>query len=153
MPLKSGKLTNRERAFVGRCVEAGDPVAAARAVGYAQPAAAANQLMARPAVAEEVRKREAERITNDLLPLAVERVERVLRDDKAEYRHVLAAAKLVWDRALGAENGQIQKEPHEMTADELAARITRLRQRQAELAGAAIDVTPQIETSDEGVFD
>lgn len=143
MPSQTGRMTAKERTFIDKRVALGDDVAAAQAAGYAYPHQAAKQLNERPAIAAEVRKREAERITNDLLPLAVDRVERILRDDKAEMRHVLTAAKMVWDRSLGAEAGALQKEPHEMTADELAERVAQLRQRQAEIAGEARDVTPE----------
>lgn len=147
--------TRQEARFAEAVVSTNNPVFAASAAGYAQPPSAATKLMARPTVIAEIRRVESERLFGQLLPAALDLLQRVLTDDKENSRTRVAAAKIVLDRTLGAADlAADAKEPHEMTADELAARILRLRQRQAELAEGARDVTPAGEEPDEGgVFD
>lgn len=142
MPRKSGKATARERRFVETMAASGDPVYSAHKAGYASPASAAVQLPQRPAIAAAIRAKELARVTNDLLPLATDRVEQILNDPKENSRVVLAAAKMVWDRSFGDQGAGDGKEPHEMTADELQERIARLRDQQRAIADGAKDVTP-----------
>lgn len=149
---RPNKPNKREARFIEAYVETGSREYAGTVAGWHDPARAATRALERPVVAEQVAKRERERITNDLLPLAVDRVERILRDDKESTRTVLAAAKLVFDRALGADAGQVQKQPHEMTADELAEQLDRLRARQHDIAESARDVTPTPEEPDPGAI-
>lgn len=152
MPIKSGKQTSKERAFIEHAVALGDPVAAARLAGYAQPSAAAVQNMQRPAVVSEVKRRQEERMTNELLPAAVDLLHHVLTDATENTRNRIAAAKIVVDRTIGAQMDGNAKEPHEMTADELAERMAQLRQQQAALADQARDVTPPDEGQDSDAF-
>ena len=151
---RKAAVNPQEKKFAEVFAATGDATAAAKVAGYAQPRTAASRLVTRDLVLDEVRRVQTERLYGELLPAAIGLLHQVLLNDKEQTRNRIAAAKIVVDRTLGAADAAADaKEPHEMTADELAARIARLRQRQAELAGAAIDVTPQIETSDEGVFD
>ncbi|AUQ95960.1 hypothetical protein PhaeoP66_03218 [Phaeobacter inhibens] len=142
MPRKSGKRTGRERVFVEHMAASGDAVYSATQAGYAHPPSAAVQLSQRPAIAAAIKRKELDRVTNDLLPLATDRVEKILKDPKENSRVVLAAAKLVWDRSFGGQDGDGSKEPHEMTADELQNRIAQLRDIQTALANGAKDITP-----------
>ena len=154
MPRKSGKATARERVFVDTMAASGDPVYSAHKAGYASPASAAVQLPQRPAIAAAIKAKEHARVTNDLLPLATDRVEQILNDPKENSRVVLAAAKMVWDRAFGEQGASEGKEPHEMTADELQERIARLRDQQRAIAEDAKDVTPETEQDEnkDGAF-
>ena len=157
-PGRPAKATPPERVFAERYAATGDAVYSAAKAGWAHPPSAATRALQRPAVIAEVRRVQAERLNDELLPAAIDLLHRVITDETEQTRNRIAAAKIVVDRTLGAADAAADaKEPHEMTADELAARIARLRQRQAELAGAAIDVTPQIEAEPEagsdGVFD
>lgn len=150
--------TKQEKVFAEAYADSGNGCLAAQAAGYAVPRTAASKLLARPLVVAEVRRIQTERLNNELLPAAIGLLQRVLTDETEQTRNRIAAAKIVLDRTLGAADAAADaKEPHEMTADELAARIARLRQRQAEIAGAAQDVTPpQIDADpapDPGVFD
>ena len=143
MPSKRGTLTPKERAYVAKAAQVGEGEAAAHMAGYKFPAQAAQQLAQRPAVVSEVKRLQSERLNNDLLPLAVDRIEKILKSDKANPRDHIAAAKLVFDNTIKAGDGANEKEPHEMTADELAERISRLRQEQDAIANGAKDVTPE----------
>ena len=145
MPLKSGKLTAKERVYRDAVIASGDPVYAAKEAKFAHPHVAASKLQANPAVQAAIKVKEQERLTNVLLPLATDRVEKILRDEKENSRVVLQAAKMVWDRTLGENDGDKGKEPHEMTADELQERIARLRDQQRAIAEDAKDVTPKAE--------
>jgi hypothetical protein len=154
MPRKSGKATARERVFVDTMAASGDPVYSAHKAQYSHPPSAAVQLMKRPAVVAAVKQRELARVTDELLPLATDRVEQILRDPKENSRVVLQAAKMVWDRTLGDPDSDKGKEPHEMSADELQERISRLRDQQAAIAEQARDVTPEPEQDEnsDGAF-
>ena len=155
---RKAAATAQEQVFAAAFADTQNGTIAAQVAGYAVPRTAAPKLLARPLVLAEIKRREAERLHGELLPAAINLLHKVLTDETEQTRNRIAAAKIVVDRTLGAADAAADaKEPHEMTADELAARIARLRQRQAELAGAAIDVTPQIEdsadASSDGVFD
>lgn len=142
MPLKSGRETKKEKAFKREMVALDDPVRAARLAGYVNPYSAAQELMNRPQIAGDILREQNERLTTVLLPKATNRLEKILDDDTAGARAHIAAAKLVYDNTLRAGDNSNGKEPHEMTADELAERIARLRQQQADIAHGAKDVTP-----------
>lgn len=140
--MNKGKFTRKQVKAIAGAVASGDMVEGARRAGYANPYVAANQLSKIPDVVAEVRKQQTERMNNDLLPAAVDLLHKVLTDETEQTRNRIAAAKIVLDRTLGANDGVEGKEPHEMTADELANRIATLRARQGELASGAIDITP-----------
>lgn len=136
-------MTAKELRYIEAAAQVGEGETAARIAGYAAPSVAAAQLAQRPAVVSEVKRMQTERLNNDLLPLAVDRIEKILKSDKANPRDHIAAAKLVFDNTIKAGDGANEKEPHEMTADELAERISRLRQEQDAIANGAKDITPE----------
>ena len=104
-----------------------------------------------PALMETTRRAQLARLNNDLLPAALNLIEKVILDDKETTRNRLTAAKIVVDRTLGmVQDGAETKEPHEMTAAELQERIERLRREQSDRAKPVIDAEP---ASDQGVFD
>lgn len=133
MPLKNGKLNMQERKFAATYAETGNAVYAAEKAGYSSPRQSASQKLASPIIQAEVRARQLARLNNELLPLALDNLEAILRNDKASERGKIMAAKIVLDKAGGADatNG---KEPHEMTGDELQAAIERLRREASERA-------------------
>jgi hypothetical protein len=142
LPLKSGRFTPREKAFVKHMAATSDPVYAATKAGLAHPRVDAHRLMQRPAVKNAVMA-EAERILRDeLLPLALETHKRLLSDKATPAGAQVTAVKLAYDRTLGVDDGKQAKEPSEMTYDELQASIEELQQQRDSLADQARDVTP-----------
>lgn len=151
MPLKDGTLTPQEAMFSGYMAATGDATYAAARAGYRGPYKEGWAKMQNPALVETVRRAQMARLNNDLLPAALDLIERVILDDKENTRNRLTAAKIVVDRTLGqVQDGAETKEPHEMTAAELQARIERLRREQADRAKPVIDAEP---SPAPGVFD
>lgn len=151
MPLKDGSLTHKEAAFAGYMAVTGDAAYSAAKAGYPRPAHDGWVKANNPALMETVRRVQLARLNNDLLPAALNLIERVILDDKETTRNRLTAAKIVVDRTLGmVQDGAETKEPHEMTAAELQERIERLRREQSDRAKPVIDAEP---ASDQGVFD
>ena len=95
--------------------------------------------MNNPAVVDEVRRRQAQRIENDLLPLAVDTLRTVMADPKQPGSTRVQAAKVVLTQVYGrtAEGGG--KEPHEMSAGELQALVDQARRELAERSTLVID--------------
>lgn len=151
MPLKDGSMTEREAIFAGYMAATGDATYSAAKAGYPRPPVDGWKRAHNPALMENVRRVQMARLNNDLLPAALDLIERVILDDKENTRNRLTAAKIVVDRTLGqVQDGAESKEPHEMTAAELQARIERLRREQADRAKPVIDAEPSPAA---GVFD
>lgn len=151
LPLKTGGLTDREARFVGHLADSGNATYAARMAGYAHPSKIAAARASDPALAEAVRKAQARRLSGELLPLALNLLEHVLKDDQEATRNRITAAQTVLKYSLGLTgDGADAKEPHEMTTDELQARIDALRRIQADKAKPVLDAEP---VQDQGVFD
>lgn len=159
MPKKGGKATPQERRFVKEYAATGHAQFAAAQAGYARPSAAASQALARPAIQAAIREEQTARLNNELLPLAVRAIERLLLDPKTPAGATVQAAKLVMDRTLGDTSAAGGKEPHEMTGEELARALDRLRQEASERSKPVIEVVavqvepgaPDVAAS--GVFD
>lgn len=160
MGVKKGKngLTGQQAAFAAAYAEVRSPTLAAVQAGYAHPHVAGSKQLTRPAVLAEVRKREEARLFNDLLPKAVSFLEHVL-DQGTNERNRIMAAKIVLDRTLGAPEASTDKDLHEMTADELAARRARLEAASSQIEQALLafgdrakDVTPAQSDAPGGAF-
>lgn len=150
MPLKDGSLTEREAMFAGYMAATGDAVYSAAKAGYPRPARDGWMKANNPALMETTRRAQIARLNNDLLPAALNLIEKVILNDKETTRNRLTAAKIVVDRTIGmGQDGAETKEPHEMTAAELQERIERLRREQSERAKPIIDVDP---APDQDVF-
>ena len=151
MPRKDGSLTPQEAAYAGYMAASGDTVYSAARAGYRAPAVDGWRKANDPAMIAVVRRAQLARLNNDLLPAALNLIEKVILDDKETTRNRLTAAKIVVDRTLGmVQDGAETKEPHEMTAAELQERIERLRREQSDRAKPVIehDAAPEA-----GVFD
>jgi hypothetical protein len=148
MPLKSGRQTPQERALIDAYVATGDKRRAGEAAGYASPLVAANHALARPAIAAEVTRLQLERISNELLPLAVDVHKQLLTSPTTPAGAKIQAVKLAYDRAFGSQDAAGGKEPHEMTGAELAAEIDKLKRRASDLAKPIVEV----EQASDGVF-
>lgn len=133
MPLKSGALTPQERLAAQAFADTGSAAETARRAGYSQPAAA-SRAIARPAVAAEVARIQQERLFNDVLPLAVDVHVALLTNPHTPAGAKVAAVKLAYDRTLGVQDGADRKSIEEMTPEELAAELVKIRQRKASLA-------------------
>lgn len=150
MPRKNGHLTNQERAIAAAYADTGSQGFAARQAGVQQPAA--SKALQRPAVQAEIMRVQQERLTNDLLPLAVRCVEEILTNVKAPAGARIQAAKLVFDRTLGAQGALGDKEPHEMSGSELADAIAKLEAMAAARA-RPIDAEVIDDAPGQGIFD
>jgi len=145
VPRKNGALTPREKAFIEPMARTGDRAYAAYRAGLAQPDAAGSQLMAREAVRAEVVRRHTDLLFNELLPLAVEAHRKLLTDAAVPAGARAQAVKLAYDRTIGAsEAGADQKDPSEMTLDEI---IKRSEELQRERETRAKDITPDAPSS------
>ena len=130
------------RTFIKEYAVTGNGTYAATRAGYAQPAARAADALKRPEIVEAVRREQITRLNNELLPLAVQAVERLLLDAKTPAGAVVQAAKLVFDRTLGAQDGGQRKDPSEMTGEELQQAIEQLRREAAERARPILEAEP-----------
>jgi hypothetical protein len=108
--------------------------------------------MTRPAKQEtpkDVRRRLNRRLQVESADLAVEALEEVAKDKRAP-APARATAGVALLRAAGyldkRERDAEEKEPHEMSAEEIAEQIERLR-------GRAVELSEVITDNDEDVFD
>lgn len=149
MPRKNGRLTRQETAIASAFAETGSQKAAASLTGMSQPGA--SLALQRPSVQAEILRVQQERLTNDLLPLAVRCVEEILTNAKAPAGARIQAAKLVFDRTLGVQGALGDKEPHEMSGSELADAIAKLEAMAADRA-RPIDAEVLDDAPGQGIF-
>lgn len=140
MPNKAGRATPQERVFVERFAATGDKAYAAEKAGYAHPLIAAHKALARPGNQSEIARLQLERLFSVILPLAIEQHESALRDPGTPAGAKAQLIKLAYDRTLGADDKAAEKEPHEMTAEEIDARIAKLRQAAADRAKPVLEL-------------
>jgi phage terminase small subunit len=149
VPIKGGKLTAKERAFIPAMARTNDRHYAAYRAGLSQPDAAGSQLMARDAVRAEVVRVQTDMLFKELLPLAISAHRKLLTDAAVPAGARAQAVKLAYDRTIGASEGSAdQKDPSEMTLDEIIQRTEAL---QRERSDRARDVTPS--SPESSVFD
>jgi len=120
---------------VAAYVATGDKAEAAKRAGYANSSGAYNAL-ARPEIQAEVARIALDRISNELLPLALDAHKALLIDKGVPAGARVQAVKLAYDRALGPADSRPAggKELADMTPEEIDAEIKRAR---AEKAAAA----------------
>lgn len=143
MPIKGGKLTGSEVAFVAAYAESGNLGFAGHKAGYGG-VNSASQALARPAVQDAIRREQIARLNNELLPLAIATLVEVMTSKTATERGKLTATALVLKHTVGAAVDATEgKEPHEMSAHELQQRIEALRREAADRAKpVTLDVDP-----------
>lgn len=130
--------------------DTGDAPYAAEKAGYASPAVSGSQLSRRPAIVEAARAKALEELAGTILPLAVKRHVEILRD--APIGQALnSAIKLAYQYGLGDGANKPTKEPHEMTAAELAEAIATLKRAAADKAKPVIEARAVEEPG--GIFD
>ena len=150
MPRRNGRFTPSERSFIEHMASSGgNQTYAAKQAGYKAPQSIGSQLMAKPEIRAAVIERYRHTLTTEGLPLAWAAHKRLLTDAAVPAGAKVAAVKLVYDQTLGVEAAKTDKEPSEMTFDELQASIEQLQARQAELANEARDVTPAGDDDDD----
>lgn len=151
MPRKNGGFNAQEKRFVDVQAATGNPVYAAAMAGYRHPGPRATQNMLKPAVQTAVKTEQMRRLTNELLPLALDTLQTALTDDKVPWGAKMTGVKITLDRVYGADDKGERKDPSEMSADELQQAIERLRQEagnRAKTIEAKADETPET-----GAFD
>jgi len=138
MPKKGGRKTPQERAFIEAYVETGSAKAGAAAAGYTFPKTAGHTVLARPAIKEAIALHALEKLQKEILPIALRVHAELLTDPKVPAGAKVQAVKLAYDRALGPESAD-SKPLHEMTGEELAASLDRVRRELADRAKPVID--------------
>jgi hypothetical protein len=139
-----------ERTAAAAFVATGDKREAAKRAGLSRPGEG-YRVLARPAVLEEVRRLQLERLTNEAMPLAIDTLIATMRAKDAPYAAKNQAAKITLEYTAGKEGSGAGKEAHEMTAGELDARIAELEARKVELAQPVEAVV--LEPSQASVFE
>jgi NAD(P)H-hydrate repair Nnr-like enzyme with NAD(P)H-hydrate epimerase domain len=123
---RGGKPNLQQATFASVYVGTGDAMYAATAARYAQPSSAAVKVPAQPIVAAEIARLQTQRLFAEALPAAVGCLIEIITSPKAPAGARVQAAKVVMDRTLGTDGAGQAKEPHEMTAEELAKAIDEL---------------------------
>lgn len=137
MPLKNGHLTRQETIFADTFAATGHAAFSAAQAGYKSSGSATTQL-SKPEIQESIHKQQMARLSDESLPLAVDLLNRVLRDEKETTRNQIAAAALVLKHTVGAvADAADAKAPHEMTNGEIMDRLEKLAQLRAELVERA----------------
>lgn len=139
MPIKGGKMTAQEKAFSAHYAATGDLKYSATKAGYGAPSQRGNELMKRPAVLAEITRQQTERLFSEALPAAVQCLISIATNSAAPAGARVQASKVILDRTLGSEDGGKTKDPHEMTADEIAEAIAKLERVASERARPIVD--------------
>lgn len=153
MPLKNGRLTKQENRFVNEMVRTGDKPYSAHKAGYRHAAAHAAEIAARPAIDAEIRQRSAAKLQNEAVPIAIDVLIEIMLDKKQPGSTRVNAADKALKHANAGVEGAEGKEPHEMTADELARAIERLNQVKADRARPIVELEASTIDQDTGLFD
>ena len=142
MPDKSGRLTHQEQTFVQRFAATGDAREAAQAAGY-KSRASEHQLTLRPQIMAEIGRVQAERLMIEGLPAAVECLIGLVRNSHAPAGARVRASEVIIHRTIGDKSDGREKEPHEMTAEDIAKRLDELERLAASRAKPVEDVAAQ----------
>lgn len=137
MPLKSGQLSPTERAVSDAMAATGNVRYAAAETGMTVNSV--RRAVARPEVQADIARRQTELLFTEALPAAVQCLVSIIRSDKAPAGARVQAAKVVLDRTLGSEDAGKQREPHEMSPDELAKEIDKLTRIAADRAKPIVE--------------
>lgn len=152
MPIKSGKVTHKERAFAAAYAETGNQGYAAKKAGYVGTGSASMALQ-RPAIQAEIARIQTERLFNEVLPLAVKVHIDLLQNPATPAGARVQAVKLAYDRTLGTDASTADKQPHEMTAEEIAKALAEARLRAATLESVKADRAKPVIDASPGVLD
>ena len=140
MPDKTGRLTPQERVFVERYAATGDRVYAASEAGYSKRSLhqSAAKNIGNPALQPYLRLQVQERV-NGIVPKLLKRLSEAVDDKATSVKDLVAIGKLVMPIFKDGEAAE-RREPHEMTADEIHARIQELEREAAARAKPVVAV-------------
>lgn len=133
MPVKSGRLTRRERAFATARAAGADVAAAARRAGY-NSLSGAYDAEARPEVLAAIQAAQYARLIQEGVPVAVATLIEIAGDARQPAASRIAASRVIVDRGLPVGDPARDKRPEDMSGDELARAIGALQRRASELA-------------------
>ena len=138
MPQKTARLTPKQSIFARRVAQ-GQPLSeASKLSGYSNHVGGVHAIQA-PHVQAEIARIQTERLFNEVLPLAVQAHIDLLTNPATPAGARVQAVKLAYDRTLGGDATGSDKQPHEMTADELARAIDDAKLRAAALESVKAD--------------
>ena len=146
--MPNGILTPQQTALAKGIAEGFSISEAGRKAGY-RHAPTVSKTLGLPHVQQAIVDAQIAALNNDILPLAIAAHRRLLTDPKTPAGAVAQAVKLAYDRTLGMQEGRADKEPHEMSAEELVAAIHNLERIKADRARPIIEG----ETVEAGVFE
>lgn len=146
MPIKGGKMTRKENRFIDEMVKTGDKPYSAHRAGYAQPETAGYIVANKDVIDAAIRQRSAARLNNEGVPIAINVLIDIALDIKQPGNTRVNAADKILKHANAGIEAVGDKEPHEMTADELAKAIEHLNRVKADKARLVIEQDP-------GLFD
>lgn len=153
MPRKNGHLTMRENRFIDEMVRTGDKTYSATKAGYAHPRSNGATIAAKDTIDAAIRQRSAARLHNEAVPAAIDVLIEIMLDKKQPGNTRVNAADKALKYANAGVEGAEGKEPHEMTADELARAIERLNQIKADRARPIVELDASTIVDDAGLFD
>lgn len=140
MPFKNGRLSRRElRVAEALAATGGDVAEAARRSG----SSVSNVYKAthRPAIQAMVRQEQQARLFNEILPLAIEAHIKLLTDPATPAGARAQAVGLAYKHALPGADLE-GKDPSEMTGDELARELQRLKRELSDRAKPVLELKP-----------
>jgi len=138
MPQKQARLTPKQSMFARRLAQGQSLSDASKLAGYSNHVGGVHASQA-PHVQAEIARIQTERLFNEVLPLAIQVHIDVLTNPATPAGARVAAVKLAYDRTLGGDATGNDKQPHEMSAEELARAIDDARLRAAALESVKAD--------------
>lgn len=137
MPIKGGRLSPQERTFAKEYANTGDATYAATKAHYASPATSSSRVLTRPGV-----KAEVDRQLKGILAKGAEKgaafLVRVVDDEREPTKLRIQAATVLIRADQGYDEGKRgEREPHEMSIDEIHAKLAAL---EAEAGNRAMPV-------------
>lgn len=126
------KLTDRQISFAHHYAVTGDRRYAVEKAGLkGKWEVEAARLRRDPRVLAEIAAEQETRLFSEALPAAVACLVEIITNKSAAAGARVQAAKVVFDRTFGKGEDGREKQPHEMTGEELAAAIGRLEEQAA----------------------
>lgn len=150
MPDKKGRFSGKEKAFVKAMARYNDTEVAATKAGYSSPRAAGWRLSKNPLIAEATREEARKFLLEKGGAIGVYTLAMLATDEKQPAgARVTAATNLAKLSGIGVDDAAGDKDPHEMTSNELHSTLGKLeRQREALERALADQARPVIEQED-----
>jgi hypothetical protein len=133
VPIKGGKLSRHERAYIAARATGADIESAARRAGYAAPRYG-REAETRPEILAAIQAAQARRLIEEGLPIAVATLIEIASDARQPPASRIQASKIIVDRGLPVGDPARDKRPEDMSGDELARAIAALQRRASDLA-------------------